>query len=379
MTRRLVDVGDVITIGGVEIAIEPDRPPAAAIDEGGLATLTGEARRERENLRVFAKITRELTGETDLMRLLRLIVDSAVALVGGERGFVLLDDGRLGSEERPRGAPADVERMTVSVARSFDHSDIVVPRSRLSMGIAGRAAREAAGPLRGREPGRPLRRDGERRGAAPSLGDVSPDLPRGAGDRRPLRGQPAPVRRVLRRRPRADGALQRPGVHRDQERAAGGVTAGEERPPGAVTPADRAAQPAARPQGARPGERAGGRASRARPRAQPLRLQLDGRRVRRHARGLPLPRPHRRVRPAGPRARGERDGEGAHRPGDPPQWCAEGEGLRQRELRRPSPTPCSSPRSSGTCGGRSPAPTRTRRGSSSRRTAAPCSSTRSGT
>ena len=141
VTRRLVDVGDVITIGGVEIAIEPDRPPAAAIDEGGLATLTGEARRERENLRVFAKITRELTGETDLMRLLRLIVDSAVALVGGERGFVLLDDGR-GSEERPRGAPADVERMTVSVARSFDHSDIVVPRSRLSMGIAGRAARE---------------------------------------------------------------------------------------------------------------------------------------------------------------------------------------------------------------------------------------------
>ena len=48
VTRRLVDVGDVITIGGVEIAIEPDRPPAAAIAEGGLATLTGEARRERE-------------------------------------------------------------------------------------------------------------------------------------------------------------------------------------------------------------------------------------------------------------------------------------------------------------------------------------------
>lgn len=140
VTRRLVGIGDSISIGGVEIAMEPDATIYAANAESGLATMTGEARRERENLRVFAKITRELTGETDLMRLLRQIVDSAVSLVGGERGFVLLDDGR-GGGERKVGAP-DVEKMTVSVARSFDHSDIVVPRSRLSMGIAGRAARE---------------------------------------------------------------------------------------------------------------------------------------------------------------------------------------------------------------------------------------------
>ena len=150
VNRRLVDVGDTITIGGVEIVVEPETPPHAANDESGLATLTGEARRERENLRVFAKITRELTGETDLMRLLRLIVDSAVSLVGGERGFILLQDnrhpgtsGQNGSAGgRENGTGPDVEKMTVSVARSFDHSDIVVPRSRLSMGIAGRAARE---------------------------------------------------------------------------------------------------------------------------------------------------------------------------------------------------------------------------------------------
>ncbi|MEL6431287.1 MAG: sigma 54-interacting transcriptional regulator [Planctomycetota bacterium] len=139
VTRRLVGVGDRIEIGGVQIVVEEEAPGGGA-DGIGLQTMTGEARRERENLRVFAKITRELTGETDLMRLLRLIVDSAVALVGGERGFVLLEDARNAKE---RGAEApDVERMTVSVARSFDHTDIVVPRSRLSMGIAGRAARE---------------------------------------------------------------------------------------------------------------------------------------------------------------------------------------------------------------------------------------------
>lgn len=141
VARRLVSVGDVISVGGVEIVVEPEVPPQALLEEGGLATLTGDARRERENLRVFAKITRELTGETDLMRLLRQIVDSAVSLVGGERGFILLDDGRR-ADERTGEGPIDVEKMTVSVARSFDHSDIVVPRSRLSMGIAGRAARE---------------------------------------------------------------------------------------------------------------------------------------------------------------------------------------------------------------------------------------------
>ena len=147
--RKIVEPGDTIEIGGVQIALEEAASEPAGGDprtirgpgaDQGLVTMTGEARRERENLRVFAKITRELTSETDLMRLLRLIVDSAVALVGGERGFVLLEDERA-ARDRGDEAP-DVSKMTVSVARSFDHTDIVVPRSRLSMGIAGRAAAE---------------------------------------------------------------------------------------------------------------------------------------------------------------------------------------------------------------------------------------------
>jgi len=141
VARRLVEIGDTITIGGVEIVLEPDDSADAPMDESGLATMTGEARRERENLRVFAKITRELNSEVELVRLLRLIVDSAVALVGGERGFILLEDERAAAERGRKDL--DVSKMTVSVARSFDHSDIVVPRSRLSMGIAGRAVRES--------------------------------------------------------------------------------------------------------------------------------------------------------------------------------------------------------------------------------------------
>ncbi len=143
--RRLIDIGDKITIGGVDLVVEAPEPTAPGLmPESGMATMTGEARRERENLRVFAKITRQLTSETELVRLLRLIVDSAVSLVGGERGFILLEDEQTSADRlltRPRKDP-NVEKMTVSVARSFDHTDIVVPRSRLSMGIAGRAARE---------------------------------------------------------------------------------------------------------------------------------------------------------------------------------------------------------------------------------------------
>jgi len=137
--RRLLAPGDEIELGGrgARLIVGGERGPAAGEVEGeaGLRTLSGDAQRERDNLKVFAKITRELVAQTELLPLLRMIVDSAVALVGGERGFVLLRDPNRDPEP---GDTPEVERMTVSVARSFDHSDIVVPRSRLSMGIAGK-------------------------------------------------------------------------------------------------------------------------------------------------------------------------------------------------------------------------------------------------
>ncbi|MCP3919330.1 MAG: GAF domain-containing protein [bacterium] len=140
--RKLLSPGDEIGICGVKILIPDESTESAELTVGedaiGMRTLSGEAKRERENLRVFAKITRELVKETELLPLLRLIVDSAVALVGGERGFVLLIDRARHPEA---GATPDVNDMTVNVARSFDHSDIVVPRSRLSMGIAGKVVK----------------------------------------------------------------------------------------------------------------------------------------------------------------------------------------------------------------------------------------------
>jgi transcriptional regulator with GAF, ATPase, and Fis domain len=130
--RKVLMPGDEVQIGSTRLILEHE-PSKDGSGDAGLTTLSTEARRERENLRVFAKIARELVGEVDLLPLLRSIVDSAVSLVGGERGFLLMRDA-----ERDGDGPTSVERMTVSVARSFDNADIVVPRSRLSMGIAGK-------------------------------------------------------------------------------------------------------------------------------------------------------------------------------------------------------------------------------------------------
>jgi len=144
--RSLLSAGDEISLGsGVQLVVGEDEDGrtqvlAVADLEAGLRTLSGEARRERENLRVFARIARALVEETELSALLRTIVDSAVALVGGERGFVLLRD-RARAEARP-GEPLDVEDLTVQMARTFDQADVVVPRSRLSMGIARRVLAE---------------------------------------------------------------------------------------------------------------------------------------------------------------------------------------------------------------------------------------------
>ena len=135
--RQQVGLGDRICVGGVDLILEPDESGVGTSGSGGSETLTGGGGRDRETLRAFASITRELTSEVELPRLLRLIVDSAVSLVGAERGFVLLEEDAPG--DGPPKAPLDVNRMSVSIARNFDQSDIVVPRSRLSMGIAGRA------------------------------------------------------------------------------------------------------------------------------------------------------------------------------------------------------------------------------------------------
>ncbi len=168
--RRLLKNGDQIHIGKVRLHVNfepaslveptPDETQPIQVDkadgpsdfsEGGHGTITEDARRERDNLRVFAKITAELARETDLMQLLRQIVDSAVALVGGERGFLLMGEKVRLSEQAPGegeqvadSAPVTITDLAVRVARSFDRSDIAIPRSRLSMGIASRVLEKGA-------------------------------------------------------------------------------------------------------------------------------------------------------------------------------------------------------------------------------------------
>jgi len=153
ITRRILEPGDKLQVGGVHIQLEPEQGESSASDtqalereEVGMRTLTGDARRERENLHVFARITRELARETELTSLLRSIVDSAISLVGAERGFLLLvqksgEEPLRGGELRP--VEGESEKLNVRVARNFDRSDIPVPSSRLSQGIARRVFRES--------------------------------------------------------------------------------------------------------------------------------------------------------------------------------------------------------------------------------------------
>ncbi|MEQ1892499.1 MAG: sigma 54-interacting transcriptional regulator [Planctomycetota bacterium] len=150
--------GDVLTIGGARLYVEkigknpdPSRTqridakrgegaepvpvPAAFPDVGvaGFDTHGADERRDIERLRTFARVTRALLAETDLAALLRQIVDAALGLVGGERGFVLLT-GKTGTSEDIK----DPREMKVRVARSFDRTDIPVPATRISVGITRR-------------------------------------------------------------------------------------------------------------------------------------------------------------------------------------------------------------------------------------------------
>ncbi len=113
--RCMLRAGDEVSLGlGVRIVLGDDVPgweQSETEEEVGMRTLTGEAHRERENLRVFARITRELAARTELQPLLALIVDSAVSLVGGERGFILLrEDGAEGIVDHLLVFPADLLR-----------------------------------------------------------------------------------------------------------------------------------------------------------------------------------------------------------------------------------------------------------------------------
>ena len=166
--RALVGPDSQIGVGRalIQVEVAPPGPDQGAETQAillrdsadaelGLETLTGEGLRERENLRVFAAVARDLVREMDLSKLLRTVVDSAVSLSRAERGFLLLVEAAAPGDARAT-EPAS---MKVKVARSFDREDIPLPASRLSMGIARRVATSAA-PLLSVDAGRDERFSG---------------------------------------------------------------------------------------------------------------------------------------------------------------------------------------------------------------------------
>ncbi|MSR62847.1 MAG: GAF domain-containing protein [Planctomycetes bacterium] len=173
--KKALKEGDVLSIGSARLYIEklgsgdPSRtqridpkrgeaapetaPPVPAVlpdfGIGGFETHGTDERRDLERLRTFARVTKALLSETELSALLRLIVDSALALVGGERGFVLMAGKGGGTAEDVK----DPREMKVRVARSFDRTDIAVPSTRISMGITHRVL-ESGRPLLSVDAGR---------------------------------------------------------------------------------------------------------------------------------------------------------------------------------------------------------------------------------
>ncbi len=81
--------------------------------------------------RAVLALAQRLSAEHDPERLLETLMDSAVALTGAERGFLLLD-ARDGEPETPATA-ADLE---VAIARNLDGENLRKPQHKLSRGMA---------------------------------------------------------------------------------------------------------------------------------------------------------------------------------------------------------------------------------------------------
>jgi serine/threonine-protein kinase PknK len=147
--RAFLAPGDELVLGAATIRLQHVAQPGPDADLA-LQTLAGESLDHTERLRGFARIAGALVREVDLDKLLRLIVDSAIELVEAERGFLLLEN-----------TPASAGELGVRVARSFDASDIPLPSSRLSHGIARRVL-DSGEPVLSVDAGRDDRFDGMR-------------------------------------------------------------------------------------------------------------------------------------------------------------------------------------------------------------------------
>jgi transcriptional regulator with GAF, ATPase, and Fis domain len=104
--------GDVIVVGGVELAFAAIDPPVAAADPEGSSKLQLEAMRQ---LQRFSELL--LREESSLDGLLSELIDQVVALTGANKGFLVLAEG---------------DRYEVRVARGLDRQPVDDPEQLLS-------------------------------------------------------------------------------------------------------------------------------------------------------------------------------------------------------------------------------------------------------
>ena len=139
--RQQLRLGDEVAVGSVRLILEGQTDGDRA---AGLGTVIEDVSSQGGDLAVFARLTRELARETDLGPLLRQIVDSAIALVGSERGFLMLADKDQAVAQGDEAGSSDPTKWQVHVARNFNQEDIPVPRTRVSMGIMGKVIEEGS-------------------------------------------------------------------------------------------------------------------------------------------------------------------------------------------------------------------------------------------
>ncbi len=111
--------GDSFSIDTLEIQLAWPSQEPISIDE----TYMGEGSQDLRDLQALMGIAKALNEELNLTRLLTLIVDSAIQILGAERGFLILGGGK---------------EATVEVARNFAQEEVLSPEFKISRTIAQR-------------------------------------------------------------------------------------------------------------------------------------------------------------------------------------------------------------------------------------------------
>ena len=162
ITRTRIADSEEFLVGGARVRVEleqaevPDGPATVSVE--GLRTQSGSQVGAPDRLATFAHIATMLAGETDLSALLQRIVDSAIALTEAERGFLLLKEPESQEGSPSADSVSDLKDLKVRLARLHDGSDIPVPQSRLSAGIAKQVL-ESGRPVLSMDAGRDERFD----------------------------------------------------------------------------------------------------------------------------------------------------------------------------------------------------------------------------